>query len=95
MAKIDDLKNQRLAALKATAGGPPTRTSNQFFGVGPITDATPDEVASRLLRFEFEAWLEKNYRKLMTRGATWGPSPWRKLPAACTGVIRRTNSSPT
>ena len=35
MAKIEDLKNQRLAALKATAGGPPKRTSNQFFGVGP------------------------------------------------------------
>jgi hypothetical protein len=40
-----------LAALKATAGGPPKRTFNQFFGVGPITDATADEVASRLLRF--------------------------------------------
>jgi len=73
MAKIDDLKNQRLAALKATAGGPPKRTSNQFFGVGPITDATTDEAASRLLRFEFEAWLEKNYRKLDDKGRDLGP----------------------
>ena len=73
MAKIDDLKNQRLAVLKATAGGPPKRTSNQFFGVGPITDATVDEVASRLLRFEFEAWLEKNYRKLDDKGRDLGP----------------------
>ena len=38
MAKIDDLKKQRLAALKASEAGPPRRTSNPFFGVGPITD---------------------------------------------------------
>ena len=73
MAKIEDLKKQRLAALKATEAGPPKRTSNQFFGVGPITDATTDEVDSRLLRFEFEAWLEKNYRKVDDKGRDLGP----------------------
>ncbi|MGB8314901.1 MAG: NAD(P)-dependent oxidoreductase [Aestuariivirga sp.] len=73
MAKIEELKKQRLAALKATEAGPPRRTSNPFFGVGPITDATADEVAARLLRFEFEAWLEKNYRKLDDKGRDLGP----------------------
>ena len=73
MAMIENLKKQRLAALKATGAGPPKRTSNQFFGVGPITDATADEVDSRLLRFEFEAWLEKNYRKLDDKGRDLGP----------------------
>ncbi len=64
MATIEQLMAQREASIAATAGGPPARTSNQFFGVGPITDVTNDEVESRLLRFEFDAWLEKNYRKL-------------------------------
>ena len=73
MAKIEELKKQRSAALKATEAGPPRRTSNQFFGVGPITDATRDEVENRLLRFEFEAWLEKNYRKLDDKGRDLGP----------------------
>ncbi|MCP5085068.1 MAG: phosphoglycerate dehydrogenase [Alphaproteobacteria bacterium] len=64
MAMIEDLKAQRDASLQATAGGPPTRTINQFFGVGPITDLTSDEVDSRRMRFEFEAWLEANYPKV-------------------------------
>ncbi len=63
MATIEQLKAQRENSLAATAGGPPERTINQFFGVGPITDLTLDEVESRRLRFEFEAWLEANYRK--------------------------------
>ncbi|MBA3447917.1 MAG: phosphoglycerate dehydrogenase, partial [Pseudaminobacter sp.] len=68
MTNTGDLNKQRDLALQATAGGPPKRTSNPFFGVGPITDATLDEVDSRLLRFEFEAWLERNYRKLDDAG---------------------------
>ncbi|MEM7430013.1 MAG: phosphoglycerate dehydrogenase, partial [Pseudomonadota bacterium] len=68
MATIEQLKAQREAALAATAGGPPERTINQFFGVGPITDLTADEVESRRMRFEFEAWLEANYRKLDDNG---------------------------
>lgn len=47
--------------------------SNPFFGVGPITDATIDEVAARLRRFEFDAWLEANYRKLDDKGNDIGP----------------------
>ncbi|MCP5081007.1 MAG: phosphoglycerate dehydrogenase [Alphaproteobacteria bacterium] len=68
MVTIDQLKAQRDSALAATAGGPPERTINQFFGVGPITDLTADEVESRRMRFEFEAWLEANYRKVDDRG---------------------------
>ncbi|MBE7183256.1 MAG: phosphoglycerate dehydrogenase [Methylobacterium mesophilicum] len=68
-----DLKEQRAQALEATRAAAPRRTSNPFFGVGPITDATRDEVDSRRLRFEFEAWLEANYRKLDDRGRDLGP----------------------
>jgi lactate dehydrogenase-like 2-hydroxyacid dehydrogenase/phosphoserine aminotransferase len=70
---IEDLKAQRLAALKATEAGPPHRTSNQFFGVGPISDAATDDFDSRLLRYEFEAWLENTYRKLDDNGRDLGP----------------------
>ena len=73
MTTIEVLKKQRLSAVKATEAGPPKRTSNQFFGVGPITDAVSDEVDARLLRYEFEAWLEKNYRKLDDKGRDLGP----------------------
>lgn len=68
MTTIDDLKAQRTASLKATAGGPPRRTSNPFFGVGPITDLAADEVDARRLRQEFDTWLEANYRKLDDHG---------------------------
>src|SRR6202035_4381497 len=53
--------------------GRPARTSNQFFGVGPITNMTADEVERRALRYEFEAWLEANYRKVDDRGRDLGP----------------------
>ena len=64
MFSIEQLKTHRAASIEATRDGPPARTINPFFGVGPITDATADEVESRLMRFEFDSWLEKNYRKL-------------------------------
>jgi lactate dehydrogenase-like 2-hydroxyacid dehydrogenase/phosphoserine aminotransferase len=70
---IETLDLQRQQAREATRSGPPRRTSNPFFGVGPITDASRDEVEGRLLRFEFEAWLESNYRKLDDRGRDLGP----------------------
>ncbi len=70
---IEGLKQQRANSLEATRSGPPRRTANQFFGVGPITDGALDEVDSRLLRFEFEHWLEKNYRKLDDKGRDLGP----------------------
>ncbi len=72
-ATVDALRAQREPSLRATASGPPARTSNQFFGVGPITDMTADEVERRALRFEFEAWLEANYRKLDDRGGDLEP----------------------
>ncbi|MCX7347260.1 MAG: hypothetical protein NTU78_16275, partial [Alphaproteobacteria bacterium] len=59
---IESLKGQRETSLKATVGGPPLRTSNPFFGVGPITDGALDEADSRLTRLAFEHWLETNYR---------------------------------
>lgn len=64
MPDIQRLKAQRAASIAATRDGPPARTINQFYGVGPITDGTADEIESRLMRFEFDVWLEKNYRKL-------------------------------
>ena len=64
MFRIEQLKAQRTASIETTKAGPPARTINQFFGVGPITDVTGDEVESRLMRFEFEHWLEQNYRKV-------------------------------
>ncbi|MFO1122502.1 MAG: phosphoglycerate dehydrogenase, partial [Hyphomicrobiales bacterium] len=70
---IETLKAQREASLKATAGGPPQRTTNPFFGVGPITDGALDEADSRLNRFAFEHWLESNYRKLDDTGRDLGP----------------------
>ncbi len=73
MTNIDDLKAQREASLAATAGGVPARTSNPFFGVGPITDLTTDEVDARLTRLEFDAWLEANYRKVNDKGESIGP----------------------
>ena len=73
MSHIEALRQQRLKSLEATREGPPQRTSNQFFGVGPITNMTPDEVARRKLRFEFEAWLESNYRKIDDSGRDIGP----------------------
>jgi lactate dehydrogenase-like 2-hydroxyacid dehydrogenase/phosphoserine aminotransferase len=73
MSDIDTLKRQHDAALAATAGGPPQRTANPFFGVGPITDAAADEVEARRIRFAFEHWLEKNYRKLDDTGKDLGP----------------------
>lgn len=70
---IEKLKAQREASLAATRSGPPLRTSNPFFGVGPITDAALDEADSRMTRFEFEHWLEHNYRKLDDTGRDTGP----------------------
>jgi lactate dehydrogenase-like 2-hydroxyacid dehydrogenase/phosphoserine aminotransferase len=70
---IETLKAQREAALRATAKGPPARTSNPFFGVGPITNMTADELERNALRFEFEAWVEANYRKLDDHGRDIGP----------------------
>jgi lactate dehydrogenase-like 2-hydroxyacid dehydrogenase/phosphoserine aminotransferase len=73
MTNTDALKSQREASIAATAGGPPARTINQFFGVGPITDMTCDEADARRTRFEFESWLEANYRKYDDKGNDIGP----------------------
>ena len=53
MSNLDSLKQKHAATLAATAGGPPARTSNPFFGVGPITDAAADETEARRNRFAF------------------------------------------
>ncbi|NRA87997.1 MAG: phosphoglycerate dehydrogenase [Rhizobiales bacterium] len=67
-----DMKAARQKSLDATANGAPTRPTNQFFGVGPITDMTTDEMASRMLKIEFYAWLEATYPKLDDNGAVIG-----------------------
>ncbi|MED5403172.1 MAG: hypothetical protein VYD61_04870, partial [SAR324 cluster bacterium] len=64
MSRKNELEEQRESSIQLTAGGVPARTVNPFFGVGPITNMTTDEVDRRMARFEFEAWLEKNYQKL-------------------------------
>jgi lactate dehydrogenase-like 2-hydroxyacid dehydrogenase/phosphoserine aminotransferase len=69
---IEALKNIRAGSLAATAGGPPPRTLNPFFGVGPITDMVPDEAEGRKLRFAFEHWLEQTYRKFDDTGRDIG-----------------------
>ncbi|MBM3520771.1 MAG: phosphoglycerate dehydrogenase, partial [Alphaproteobacteria bacterium] len=71
--RVTDWKRQREASLEATKSGPPQRTANPFFGVGPITDGAADEADARMIRFEFENWLEKNYRKLDDKGRDLGP----------------------
>ncbi|WP_261843357.1 NAD(P)-dependent oxidoreductase [Aliamphritea ceti] len=68
MASIQQLKSARDKAISLTQNGLPPATKNQFFGVGPITDMTLNEVDARLLRFEFDAWLEANYPKLDDKG---------------------------
>lgn len=73
MSDIERLKAQRQTSIDATLAGPPARTRNPFFGVGPITDGAEGEAESRLLKFEFEHWLEVNYRKLDDRGNDLGP----------------------
>jgi len=73
MSTVDQLKAQRLASIEATKAGAPARTTNPFFGVGPITDGAADEADSRMIRFEFEHWLEQNYRKLDDKGRDLGP----------------------
>lgn len=68
MMQIAHMQEQRLEALRLTGAGAPRLPSNPFFGVGPITDATTDEVDSRLRRIAFDAWIEKTYRKFDDRG---------------------------
>ena len=73
MPTVSEMKEQLERERSATRSGPPKPPSNPFFGVGPITDATIDEVAGRLRRVEFDAWLEANYRKLDDKGNDLGP----------------------
>ena len=68
MVSVNDLKRQRQSSLEKTQNGAPNRTINPFFGVGPITDMTSDEVDARQLRFEFDNWVEANYPKLDDKG---------------------------
>lgn len=68
MLSIDQMKSARESSIEATKSGPPGRTTNRFFGVGPITDMTCDEADSRLMRMDFDAWIEKTYRKFDDAG---------------------------
>ncbi|MBK5567076.1 NAD(P)-dependent oxidoreductase [Ensifer sp. SSB1] len=68
MTNMAQMQEQRLDALRLTRSGAPKLPSNPFFGVGPITDATADEVDSRLRRIAFDAWIEKTYRKYDDKG---------------------------
>ncbi len=79
MTSVDQLRAIRQKSLDATAKGPPARTTNPFFGVGPITDMTRDEVDARLLRYEYEAWIENTYPLLSDAGNSVGKSTFREL----------------
>ncbi len=79
MTSVDQLRAIRQKSLDATVKGPPARTSNPFFGVGPITDMTRDEVDARLLRYEYEAWIENTYPLLSDTGNPVGKSTFREL----------------
>ena len=72
MTTDGELLAHRRAALEETRGGLPPTPSNQFFGVGPITDATTDEADRRLRRQEFDRWIETTYRKRDDRGNDLG-----------------------
>lgn len=72
MTELHMLEKQLERALDEALAWPPGRTSNPFFGVGPISDGTSDEVERRRLRFEFESWLERRYRKLDDTGRDIG-----------------------
>ncbi|MBD9624692.1 phosphoglycerate dehydrogenase [Ensifer sp. ENS06] len=65
---IAHMQEQRLKALELTRSGAPRPPSNPFFGVGPITDATTDEVSSRLRSAAFDTWIERTYRKFDDKG---------------------------
>lgn len=63
MITDQSLQAARIDAIEKSGSGIPAIPSNPFFGVGPITDATTDEVDSRLRRNEFDHWIEATYRK--------------------------------
>ena len=67
-----ELRAARADAIERTKTGAPSIPSNPFFGVGPITDATTDEVDSRLRRYAFDRWIEATYRKLDDTGKDIG-----------------------
>lgn len=69
---VQALLSVRQLEIRATSSGAPARTCNPFFGVGPITDMARDEIDSRRLRFEFDAWIERQYEKLDDRGNAVG-----------------------
>jgi phosphoserine aminotransferase len=73
MTTVETLKLQWAEANRRTRKGPPRRTSNPFFGVGPITDGAADEVEARHNRIAFDHWLEKTYRKRSDVGIDLGP----------------------
>jgi lactate dehydrogenase-like 2-hydroxyacid dehydrogenase/phosphoserine aminotransferase len=66
------LQAARADAIEKSAVGAASIPSNPFFGVGPITDATTDEVDSRLRRYEFDRWIEATYRKFDDTGKDIG-----------------------
>jgi len=70
---MKNLEAQRLRAMDLTQNARPDRTSNPFFGVGPITDMVEDEIDGRKNRFEFDRWLERTYRKVDDKGNDLGP----------------------
>ena len=70
---VSNLVSQREICIEMTRNGPPARTKNPFFGVGPITDMVLDDAEGRKNTFAFNRWLEKNYRKLDDKGNDIGP----------------------
>lgn len=76
---IEQLKQARANAINQTSSTKPRRIDNPFFGVGPITDMVTDEFDARMLRLEFDRWVEENYPKLDDNGKVIGHFTTREL----------------
>ena len=68
MTSTDQHQQQRQQSLDIISKGAPQRTTNQFFGVGPITNMTNDEYDARNMQFQFNKWIEDSYPKLDDAG---------------------------
>ena len=72
MLSTSFLRAAHAAAVAALRDTPPPRPTNPFFGVGPISDGSGDEVDRRQRRLAFERWVEARYRKHDDRGRDLG-----------------------
>lgn len=68
MNNLERLKQQYQETIAKYNECHPIRKSNQFYGVGPITNLALDEMDGRMKKLEFEKWVEENYLKYDDKG---------------------------